>query len=64
MPLQNYDQMKIIFDKTRVPKNPIGFETLHLALSHLVENEAEGICYLAMTPDLKKQWFSSFLHKH
>ena len=41
--------MKIIFAKIRL-KNRIGVDSLQLALSHLMDNEAEYASDIAMTP--------------
>ena len=59
--IQNYDQMKIIFVLARILG---GVDSLQLALSHLMDNEAECASNIVITPYERKHWFTSFLRKH
>ena len=58
-PIENYDQMKIIFGKPRVP-NPLSVNTLHLALSYLMDHEEARVAYLAGDEETRKKWYFTY----
>ena len=58
-PIENYDQMKIIFGRPRV-QNPLAVNTLHLALSYLMDHEEERLAYLAGNEKERKIWYYSY----
>ena len=60
-PIENYDQMKIIFDKPLVP-NPLSVNTLHLALSYLMDHEDAHVAYLAGDEETRKKWYFTYYH--
>ena len=58
-PIENYDQMKIIFGKPRVP-NSLSVNTLHLALSYLMDHEEACVAYLAGDEETRKKWYFTY----
>ena len=58
-PIANYDQMKIIFSKPRVP-NPLSVNTLHLALIYLMDHEEARVAYLAGDEETRKKWYFTY----
>ena len=58
-PIENYTQMKIIFGKPKV-QNPLAVNTLHLALSYLMDHEEERVAYLAGSDADRKSWYYSY----
>jgi hypothetical protein len=62
-PIVNYAHMKMIYIE-RVPQAPISPTAIHRALSHLMEHKAHATRYLAMSPECRMSWFTSFLKKY
>ena len=60
-PIENYEQMKIIFGKPRV-ENPLAVNMLQLALSYLMDHEEERFAYLAGTEADRKKWYFAYYH--
>ena len=53
-PIENYAQMKIMFDK-RGLLNPLAVDTLQLALQHLIDHADKRDAYLAGTKEQRKR---------
>ena len=58
-PIENYNQMKIIFDRLRV-QNPLTINTLRLALSYLMDPKEECVAYLERNYADMKTWNYSY----
>ena len=54
--IENYTQRKIIFGRPKV-QNPLAVNTLHLALSYLMDHEEERVAYLVRSDADKKTWY-------
>ena len=57
--IANYDQIKIIFGKPRVP-NPLSVNTLHHALSYLMDHEEARVVYLAGDEETRKKRYFTY----